>query len=65
MTGFWGDQTPEDITFPVTVGVSVLVITIVIRFSLYYCSVRTLRSSGGTEYVRDADGKHVVRRCSP
>lgn len=62
MTGQWDTKLPQEFTFPATVGLLVILITVVILFVIHNRSLRVLTGSKGTKYVVDTDGNQVVRR---
>lgn len=62
MGSYWDGKLPSEFTFPATVGLSVVLITIVVLFLIQSLSIRGLVGAKGTKYVVDSDGSQVVRR---
>ena len=59
---YWDGKLPSEFTFPATVGLSVVLLTIVVLFLIQSISIRGLAGAKGTKYVVDSDGSQVVRR---
>lgn len=64
MGSYWDGKLPSEFTFPATVGLSVVLITIVVLFLIQTISIRGLAGVKGTKYVVDSDGSQVVRRST-
>lgn len=62
MSKSWQDSVPEEVSFPATVGLVVVLITVLILFIIRYRGIRGLGLPKGTKYIVDTDGNQVVRR---
>lgn len=58
----WDTKLPQDFTYPATVGLLVVLATVLVLFVISNWNARRFLGGKGTTYVVDADGNHVVRR---
>jgi hypothetical protein len=58
----WDTKLPQEFTYPATVGLLVVLATVLVLFVISNWNARKFLGGEGTKFIVDEDGNHVVRR---